>query len=128
MTRGTYLKGNDVIVEELPEAPWYLLRTVPKKYTEQLKDGQRVKFVGRTVYGTPLATSIQPYDKETDIPPILNVKEVASLLHIHANTARRWSDQGIIKSYRITRRGDRRFRREDIQKFMDEFNHFPNAA
>ena len=57
-----------------------------------------------------------------EIKPMLTVKDVAHLLHIHVNTARRWSDQGIIKSYRITRRGDRRFRREDILRFLAEFN------
>jgi excisionase family DNA binding protein len=57
-----------------------------------------------------------------EIKPMLTVKDVALLLHIHVNTARRWSDQGIIKSYRITRRGDRRFRREDILHYLAEFN------
>ena len=57
-----------------------------------------------------------------EIKPMLTVKDVAHLLHIHVNTARRWSDQGIIKSYRITRRGDRRFRREDILHYLSEFN------
>lgn len=57
-----------------------------------------------------------------DVKPVLTVKDVADMLHIHVNTARRWSDQGIIKSYRITRRGDRRFRREDILRYLAEFN------
>ena len=46
-----------------------------------------------------------------DIMPMLTVKDVADLLNIHVNTVRRWSDQGILKAYRITSRGDRRFRR-----------------
>lgn len=53
---------------------------------------------------------------------MLTVREVARLLNIHSNTLRRWSDQGIIKAYRITRRGDRRFRQEDIAQFLAEFN------
>ena len=57
-----------------------------------------------------------------EMKPMLTVKDVAQLLHIHVNTARRWSDQGIIKSYRITRRGDRRFRREDILNYLAKFN------
>ena len=68
---------------------------------------------------------------EEKIGPMLTVREVASLLHIHVNTVRRWSDQGIIKSYRITRRGDRRFKREDIAVFLadfNEFNSFKSAA
>ncbi len=57
-----------------------------------------------------------------EIGPMLTVREVARLLHIHSNTVRRWSDQGIIKAYRITRRGDRRFRRGDITHFLRELN------
>jgi excisionase family DNA binding protein len=59
-----------------------------------------------------------------EIMPMLTVKDVARLLHIHVNTARRWSDQGILKSYRITRRGDRRFKQEDIARFLAEYNAF----
>jgi len=55
---------------------------------------------------------------------LLAVREVARLLHIHSNTVRRWSDQGIIKAYRISRRGDRRFKREDIAQFLAEFNPY----
>ena len=54
--------------------------------------------------------------------PMMTVKEVARLLHIHSNTVRRWSDRGIIRAYRITHRGDRRFRREDIARFLAELN------
>ncbi len=54
--------------------------------------------------------------------PMLTVREVTSLLHIHSNTLRRWSDRGIIRAYRITYRGDRRFRREDIARFLAELN------
>ena len=50
--------------------------------------------------------------KEAD--PMLTTSEVARLLHTHANTVRRWSNQGILKAYRIGSRGDRRFRREDV--------------
>ena len=54
--------------------------------------------------------------------PMLTVREVAQLLHIHSNTVRRWSDQGIIMAYRITHRGDRRFKRDDITRFLAELN------
>lgn len=45
---------------------------------------------------------------------VLTVRQVARLLNIHINTVRRWSNQGILKAYRIGPRGDRRFKREDI--------------
>ena len=52
----------------------------------------------------------------------MTVSEVAQLLHLHNNTVRRWSDQGMIKTYRISRRGDRRFKQEDILRFLTESN------
>ena len=57
---------------------------------------------------------------------LLTVREVARLLHIHSNTVRRWSDQGLIRAYRISHRGDRRFKRGDIARFLAEFN--PNKG
>ena len=54
---------------------------------------------------------------EDEMGPMLTVREVARLLHIHTNTVRRWSNQGILKAYHIGSRGDRRFRREDITDF-----------
>ena len=52
--------------------------------------------------------------------PMLTVREVARLLHIHTNTVRQWSNQGILKPYRIGSRSDRRFRWEDITGFLSE--------
>ena len=45
---------------------------------------------------------------------LLTVGQVAKLLHVHQNTVRRWSNNGIINSYRICKRGDRRFKKEDV--------------
>ena len=53
---------------------------------------------------------------------MLTVKEVAQLLHTHPNTLRRWSNRGRIRAYRITPRGDRRFKREEIARFLAELN------
>jgi excisionase family DNA binding protein len=53
---------------------------------------------------------------------MLTVREVARLLHVHPNTLRRWSNSGRITAYRITARGDRRFRREDVARFLAELN------
>jgi excisionase family DNA binding protein len=54
--------------------------------------------------------------------PLLTVGEASKLLHIHANTIRRWADSGLIESYRISCRGDRRFKKSDILKFLTEMN------
>lgn len=55
---------------------------------------------------------------EIGTSPLLKVSEVARLLHVHINTVRRWSEYGWIPAYRINSRGDRRFRLEDITRFM----------
>jgi excisionase family DNA binding protein len=56
------------------------------------------------------------------ISDMLTVREVARLLHVHPNTLRRWSNNGRITAYRITTRGDRRYRREEIANFLAELN------
>jgi len=57
---------------------------------------------------------------DTLIDDMLTVREVSKLLFIHPNTLRRWADKGIIKSYRITPRGDRRFVSRDIYQYLAE--------
>jgi excisionase family DNA binding protein len=53
-----------------------------------------------------------------DSKVMLRTSDVAQLLGLHPNTVKRWSKQGILKSYRIGSRGDRRFRRKDIDSFL----------
>jgi len=49
---------------------------------------------------------------------MLRTGEACRILCIHANTLRRWSEQGIVKAYRVGPRGDRRFRRDDIAALL----------
>ena len=51
---------------------------------------------------------------------LLRTGEACRILCIHSNTLRRWSEQGIVKTYRLGPRGDRRFRREDIAALLIE--------
>jgi excisionase family DNA binding protein len=53
---------------------------------------------------------------------LLTTSKVAEFLHLHQNTVRRWSDKGVIKSYRIGSRGDRRFRKQDINEFLEKYS------
>jgi excisionase family DNA binding protein len=53
---------------------------------------------------------------------MLTVREVARLFHVHPNTLRRWSNDGRIEACRINPRGDRRFRREEIARFMADLD------
>lgn len=51
------------------------------------------------------------------VPPasMLTVGEVARMLDIHENTARRWSNRGILKAYRFGIRGERRFIKAEVE-------------
>ncbi len=62
-----------------------------------------------------------------NIDGMLTISEVAQLLNVHINTVRRWSNQGILKSYRIGSRGDRRFRQENIDSFLEQWNQDTTA-
>ncbi len=57
-----------------------------------------------------------------NLDPMLTTSDVARILSVHINTVRRWSNQGILKSYRIGSRGDRRYRKEDIDEFFSRDN------
>jgi excisionase family DNA binding protein len=52
---------------------------------------------------------------------MLTVSDVARQLNVHVNTVRRWSNQGIIRVYRIGTRGDRRFRQKDVSRLLEQF-------
>jgi len=47
---------------------------------------------------------------------MLKIREAARLLRVHTNTLRRWSDKGIIRSYRFGLTGERRFKLADVWK------------
>jgi excisionase family DNA binding protein len=53
---------------------------------------------------------------------LLTTSEVAGLLGIHQNTVRRWSDMGLLRSFRVSHRGDRRYKYEDITSFLEDMN------
>ena len=50
---------------------------------------------------------------------LLSSTDAASLLGVHPNTVRRWSDNGIIHAYRVGKRLDRKFRKTDLEKFLE---------
>jgi len=50
---------------------------------------------------------------------LLSATDAARLLGVHPNTIRRWNDDGLIHAYRVGNRLDRRFRRRDLEKFLE---------
>ena len=55
-----------------------------------------------------------------DLGPMLTATEVADMLHLHVNTVKRLGDRGELPFYRVCKRGDRRFRLDDIMKFLSQ--------
>jgi len=61
-----------------------------------------------------------PSDEEK-LPELLTINQVAKILNVHPTTLRRWDKSGKLKAIRVgTRRGvgERRYRREDINKLI----------
>jgi excisionase family DNA binding protein len=59
-------------------------------------------------------------EPSSDIDVLMSTGEVARLLNIHTNTVRRWSRNGILKTFRLGPRGDRRFMPRDVQRLFQK--------
>lgn len=53
---------------------------------------------------------------------LLTLKQASELLNCHPNTLRAWDKSGYLKALRIGRRGDRRYKREEIMKLLEQVN------
>ncbi|HTR80490.1 MAG TPA: helix-turn-helix domain-containing protein [Bacteroidota bacterium] len=53
---------------------------------------------------------------------LFTTKEVAEMLHVDKSTVKRWTDEGKLKCFR-TPGGHRKFRAEDLQQFMSDYNY-----
>ena len=56
---------------------------------------------------------------------MLTITEVAYLLHVHPNTVRHWANKGLLPVYRLGPRADRRFKRKDVEAFIESNGHEP---
>ena len=54
---------------------------------------------------------------------MLTTTEVAHLLHVHPNTVRRWANKRLLPVYRLGTRGDRRFKRKEVEAFIEPNSH-----
>ena len=57
---------------------------------------------------------------------LLTVAQAATLLGVHPNTIRTWTDAGRLTAFRINQRGDRRFRRHDVARLLVEDGAVPD--
>jgi len=51
---------------------------------------------------------------------LVSVAQAAALLGVHPNTIRAWTEAGRLPAFRINPRGDRRYRRGDVQRLLAE--------
>lgn len=58
--------------------------------------------------------------KNNDLPKLIGIKKAAEMLNVHPATLRRWGKSGKLKPVIVSERGDRRYRLEDINKFIEE--------
>jgi excisionase family DNA binding protein len=55
-----------------------------------------------------------------ELGPMLTASEVAELLHLHVNTVKRLGDRGELPFFRVCKRGDRRYRLDDVREFLNK--------
>ena len=68
----------------------------------------------------------KPFERRSEVAPLmLRLSEVALLLRLHPNTVRAWADKGLLTAYRLGRRGDRRFRRDEVMELLSAGNMAP---
>jgi diguanylate cyclase (GGDEF)-like protein/excisionase family DNA binding protein len=51
---------------------------------------------------------------------LISVAQAAALLGVHPNTVRAWTENGRLAAWRINPRGDRRYRRADVERLLAE--------
>jgi len=56
--------------------------------------------------------------KSADLPELLTLDEAAKYLKCHPNTLRQWDRKGILPAIRIGERKARRYKKEDLEKFI----------
>ena len=55
-----------------------------------------------------------------EMPELLTLQEASDILKCHPNTLRQWDRKGILVAVRFGERKDRRYRKEDILKLLNQ--------
>jgi excisionase family DNA binding protein len=56
------------------------------------------------------------------VAELITLSEASQILKVHPNTLRKWDRKGILKAVRFGERGDRRYKKEDINKLILQKN------
>ena len=55
-----------------------------------------------------------------EMPELLSLKEACNILKCHPNSLRQWDKKGILVAVRFGERKDRRYRKEDILRLLNQ--------
>lgn len=58
--------------------------------------------------------------KNETLPKLLTIRQAAEVLNVHVETLRRWDKAGKLKAIRVNERGDRRYKPEDLENYLDK--------
>lgn len=61
-------------------------------------------------------------DKLKDLPDVLTLQQACDVLNCHPNTLRNWDNEGTLKAIRFGKRGDRRYKKDDILNILKQNN------
>ncbi len=50
---------------------------------------------------------------------LIGIRQAAEMLDVNPETLRRWDKEGKLPAIKVSKRGDRRYKLEDIQKFIE---------
>ncbi len=54
----------------------------------------------------------------SDLPDLMTIREVADLLRVSPLTIKRWGKRGKLPAIRINSRGDRRYKKEVVERLL----------
>ncbi len=79
------------------------------------------QYVHEVLHGKKKKARPQEDPRKPEYEEMLTVTEAAHFLRVTANTMRRWSESGVIDSYRIGPRKDRRFKTTDVTEYLRSY-------
>ena len=59
-------------------------------------------------------------ENKQEMPELLTLQEACDILKCHPNTLRQWDKNGILTAVRFGTRKDRKYRKEDILKMLNQ--------
>jgi len=59
-------------------------------------------------------------NKKDSLSKLLTIRQAAEILNVHVETLRRWDNKGKLPAIKVNDRGDRRYRQEDIENYLNK--------